>query len=120
MSASAAMAQVNVRMQRDLKERGDATLALVGSSPAVIIRQLWQALAEGGEAYQRIMRALVKADVAEEAAVAGTSLLQASTLFEGLGTALGLDLASFVPDTRPTSEVLEDIEWELLEERGLA
>ena len=120
MSTSAAMAQVNVRMQRDLKERGDATLALVGSSPAVIIRQLWQALAEGGEAYQRIMRALAKADVAEEADAADTSLLQASTLFEELGTTLGLDPASFVPDTRPTSEVLEDIEWEQLSERGLA
>ena len=51
---------------------------------------------------------------------ADTSLLQASTLFEELGTTLGLDPASFVPDTRPTSEVLEDIEWELFEERGLA
>jgi hypothetical protein len=37
-----------------------------------------------------------------------------------MGSALGLDPASFVPDTRPTSEVLEDIEWEQLSERGLA
>lgn len=121
MAASSAMAQVNVRMQRELKERGDATLALVGSSPATIIRQLWQLLSEGGESYQRIMRVLTRADVAEDAPEAAESpLYRASHLFEDLGASLGLDLASFTPDTRSTAEVLEDIEWELLEERGLA
>ena len=120
MSASTAMAQVNIRMQRSLKERGDATLALVGSSPAAIIRQLWQALAAGGDAYQRIMQVLTKADVAEASPATDSSLCRASSLFEELGASLGLDPASFTPDIRPTSEVLEDIEWELLEERGLA
>ncbi len=118
MTTTSAMAQVNVRMRRDLKERGDATLALMGSSPAIIVRQLWELLAEGGEGYQRVMSVLAKAN--DVPAAGQSSLYQASHLFEILGASMELDPASFVPDTQPTTEVLEDIEWELLEERGLA
>jgi len=53
------IAQVNVRMERSLKERGDDTLRLAGSTPARIIRQLWECLASGGDTYERVMAAIL-------------------------------------------------------------
>lgn len=114
---TAAIAQVNVRMPRQLKERGDATLALAGSSPVKVIRQLWERLAEGGEAYERVMRALAPdEDVADEGFLIGRS----ARLFEDIGSSLGLDIAAFQPDVRPEREILEELEWERLKERSLA
>lgn len=117
---AANVAQVNVRLDRGLKERGDATLALAGSSPVKIIRQLWERLASGGDAYERIMEVLSPHQDAVAEVDPHQLVMRSSSLFQGLGAALGEDLSSFEPDLRPMSEILEDIEWELLEERGLA
>lgn len=116
----ATIAQVNVRMNRDLKERGDATLSLAGSSPAKIIRLLWQRLAMGGDAYERIMGVLdpTQAEVVEDDS--HQVVAHSMGLFAELGASLGVDPSTFKPDTRPTAQMLEEIEWELLEERGLA
>lgn len=117
--ADATISQLNIRMPADLKERGNATLALVGSSPARIIRKLWERLSEGGEAYRAVVSVL-ESDTSTSAMGEDESLARASRLFEDLGATLGLDLASFEPDARPMTEILEEIEWEQLTERGLA
>lgn len=117
---AASMAQVNVRMDRELKEQGDATLSLVGSSPVKIIRQLWEYLASGGDAYGRIMEVLCPTQNADTLEDPHRFVMRSASLFQELGNSFGLDLSAFEPDLRPTSEVLEEIEWELLEGKGLA
>lgn len=117
---TAAIAQVNVRMDRELKERGDATLSLVGSSPAKIIRQLWECLAAGGDAYERIIGALCPVQDVAPAADPHQRIMHSASLFWDFGASLGEDLPEFEPDPRPTLEILEDTDWELLKEKGLA
>ena len=116
----ASVAQVNVRMDRELKEQGDATLSLVGSSPVKIIRQLWERLATGGDAYERIMEVLGPPQDEADVENAHQLVVRSGDLFKEFGNSFGLDLSAFEPDPRPTSEVLEEAEWGLLEERGLA
>ena len=114
------VAQVNVRMDRDLKERGDATLSLAGSSPVTIIRQLWKRLALGGDAYERIMEVLRQPQHATPAAEAHQRVMRSASLFGELEAVLDENLPAFEPDTRQALDILEEAEWELLEERGLA
>ena len=121
MTSQTAIAQVNIRMPRELKERGDATLSLVGSSPAKIIRLLWERLAEGGEAYERVVAALsAGADASVSVTQSSAPVQQSASLFKNLGASLGLDIDAFEPDARPENEVLEALEWERFEERGLS
>lgn len=40
--------QMNVRMDRQLKEAGDAVLAHLGMTPSQAVRELWQYLTENG------------------------------------------------------------------------
>lgn len=112
--------QLNVRLPRELKERGDETLALVGSSPAKVIRRVWTCLAQGGAAYDRLVAALGAADEAGAAASKDSPLEHATGLFESLGSSLGLGISSFEPSALDEKELLESIEWERLAERGLA
>ncbi len=114
-----ATAQLNVRMDRELKERGDATLSLAGSSPVKIIRQLWECLASGGDAYERIMEVLCPPNDATSAVDPHQCVMRSVSLFEELGASFGVDLSAFEPDPRPTSKILEEVEWELMEEKGL-
>ena len=115
-----ATAQLNVRIDRELKARGDATLSLAGSSPVKIIRQLWECLASGGDAYERIMEVLCPAQDVAPVVDPHQRVMRSASLFEELGASFGEDLPAFEPDLRPTSEILEEVERELLEERGLA
>ena len=41
-------AQMNVRIDRQLKEAGDAVLASLGMTPSQAVRELWQYLTENG------------------------------------------------------------------------
>ena len=111
----ATIAQVNVRMNRELKERGDATLSLAGSSPVKIIRQLWECLALGGDAYERVMEVLCPAQDAGAVDDPHAIVARSASLFKSLGESFGGDLSTFEPDPRPASEILEEAEWELLE-----
>ncbi len=40
--------QMNVRIDRQLKEAGDAVLAQIGMTPSQAVRELWQYLTENG------------------------------------------------------------------------
>lgn len=113
------IAQVNVRMDRGLKERGDATLALAGSTPAKIIRQLWECLASGGDAYERVMEVVLPAQEKATVDEAHHAVQRSAHLFGELGESLGLNASTFDPDLRPEKDILEEIEWELLAEKEL-
>ena len=52
------MAQINVRIDRSLKDEGDAVLAEAGISPTRIVRDLWAKLAQRGTALDEVAAAL--------------------------------------------------------------
>lgn len=56
--ASRPVAQINVRIDRDLKAEGDAVLAEAGMSPTSIVRSLWTKLAQRGTALDDVVAAL--------------------------------------------------------------
>lgn len=51
-------AQINVRLDSDLKHRGDAALAEIDVSPSDAVRALWGAMAEHGKAATALRDAL--------------------------------------------------------------
>ena len=52
------VAQINVRIDRSLKDEGDAVLAEAGISPTRIVRDLWAKLAQRGTALDAVVAAL--------------------------------------------------------------
>ncbi len=68
---SAAMAQVNIRMNADLKARGDEVLTRADVSPSQLIRAVWAKVAQGRESLDQLVRVLA-ADVKAIDAVDGT------------------------------------------------
>lgn len=116
---AAEVVQLNVRLPRALKEQGDATLALVGSSPAKIIRQVWTRLAEGGEGFERLADALSDARDSDQTDEFLAPIERATKLFEGMGGRLGLDISTFEPSGLSDHEILEQADWDWLVERGL-
>lgn len=52
------VAQINVRIERSLKEEGDAALAEAGLSPTQVVRDLWSKLAQRGTAIDQVVEAL--------------------------------------------------------------
>ena len=112
--------QLNVRLPRTLKEQGDATLALVGSSPAKIIRQVWTCLADGGERYERLSNVLSDSQVTTQDEELFAPIERATRLFENMGERFGLDVSTFEPSALSEHEILEQADWERLVERGLA
>lgn len=113
------MAQINVRINRDLKEAGDAVLARLGVSPSQIVRDLWAKLAEHRDAPQQVLDALqLDTRTAEEQAEIDRKLAiieRATTRFEEFGKRYGLNVA----DCRPlTDDELEEARWEEYLERG--
>ena len=59
---SNAMAQINVRIDKDLKLAGDAVLVGEGISPSEVVRALWNKLAQHGEALDEVKRVLFGGD----------------------------------------------------------
>lgn len=56
--ATSSVAQINVRIERTLKDEGDAALAEAGISPTQIVRDLWGKLAQRGDAFDEVMQTL--------------------------------------------------------------
>ena len=52
------VAQINVRIDRKLKDEGDAVLAEAGLSPTQIVRDLWGKLAQRGTSLEEVIEAL--------------------------------------------------------------
>lgn len=60
-------AQINVRIDRELKRRGDEALAGVGVSPSRAVRMLWERLAACSHSPQDVLRVLDSAGASEAA-----------------------------------------------------
>ena len=118
-------AQLNVRMNPEVKAAGDSVLALYGVSPSELIRALWEKISLGEEAFAQVVKALVATPAAgtrrtidsELGASNVASLIrQRQASFEH---ELGLDPATYIP---LSMEELEDLVYEdyleQLDERG--
>lgn len=55
-----AMAQLNVRMEPQLKAAGDEVLARLGITPTQLVRALWMKVSRGAEAFDQIVDALAQ------------------------------------------------------------
>ena len=118
-------AQLNVRMNPEVKAAGDSVLDLYGVSPSELIRALWEKISLGEEAFAQVMKALVATPAAGTRRTIdselGTSnvaslIRQRQASFEH---ELGLDPATYIP---LSMEELEDLVYEdyleQLDERG--
>lgn len=54
MASTALTSQINVRMNKDLKERGDAGLSSLGVTPTEVIRRVWELAASGGAGLKKL------------------------------------------------------------------
>ena len=92
-------AQINVRLDRALKEAGDAELARMGISPSQIVRALWERLSLGGERLAEVRRVLFRADeaVGEDWPASPEALDRLDRSWDQFAMALDLDLSSFAP-----------------------
>ena len=118
-------AQLNVRMNPEVKAAGDSVIDLYGVSPSELIRALWEKISLGEEAFAQVVKALVATPAAgtrrtidsELGASNVASLIrQRQASFEH---ELGLDPATYIP---LSMEDLEDLVYEdyleQLDERG--
>lgn len=99
-----ASAQINVRLDADLKRSGDAALSSAGITPSQAVRALWQlaaSLADRPGALQDILspgRARAEQREREKAAKHKLELIdQGSQLFAAVCRESGIDLAKVQP-----------------------
>ena len=97
-----AQAQINVRLDRELKEAGDRELERMGITPSQAVRALWEKLACGGadaEAARKLLAEQPKP--AQEMSAAQKRKLEVmeeiKQSWQDLADTLGLDLSTFVP-----------------------
>lgn len=62
MGKASPMTQMNTRIERELKQRGDAVLARAGFSPSEAVRALWEFAAAHEREPQAVARALAVED----------------------------------------------------------
>ena len=118
MPATPTSTQLNVRMEPELKASGDAVLLNYGISPSQMVRSVWKAVSQGGDALKRVMEALEDSPVSvpvnsSDSAVRGTQL------FSEACKQLGISGTSYVPDARPWRELREEAIEDRLSERGI-
>lgn len=99
------MAQVNVRMERKLKQRGDAALAEVGISPSDIVRALWNKVALRGAALDQVKRLLFSSDEVQVVPEDASPVREGWALADEFYQSMGYDLAQ-VPCTDQSWEEL--------------
>lgn len=129
MAASSSV-QLNVRLDPDIKDRGDSILDMMGYSPAEAVRAVWGAAAAGGGLLDDLKSLLERGSSAYQANRVGrTDQALAAARDEAVEHAAGLyeeALHSVGIMTVPPAnegddaELLRDALWERLCERGLA
>ena len=109
------MAQLNVRMDPELKAAGDSVLDLYGVSPSELVRAIWDKVAHGKEALQQLIEVLVK-DPAVGSPRTSKTTSNGMTLpewaawrQEEFAKEMGLDPSTHVP---LTDEELEELLYE--------
>lgn len=118
-TGAAGMAQLNVRLDPELKAAGDSVLDRIGISPAQLIRAVWAKVARGAEACDQLVAALAQEPSASVGLAGSAGPLAGDGSFgresgrmariqarqEALAGELGLDMSLLVP---LTDEVLEE------------
>ena len=111
--------QLNVRMNRSLKESGDDALTTIGLSPTQAVRALWEKAAKRGKDLDEVAALLLpKPKTTGEA----PSLDSSARLREEINEFYrqhGID-PTIIRDYRDDNEVLADALYERMVERGLA
>lgn len=122
MGASAT-AQINVRIDRELKEAGDRELERLGITPSQAVRALWEKFSEGGRGSEDARRALIGmgraagAGTAQKAKLAALDRFGASQRsFTQMLEDAGIDPYTF--EAMEDEEVLEARYEHLLEKYG--
>ncbi len=122
MSDSQATVQLNVRMDRTLKESGDATLQERRISPSEIVRALWGKLAQRGSVAEEVLQVVLDDDSGdandsiERVAIAA----RGTQLFSEGCERLGISASSVTPDQATWKDIREDAISARLGERGVA
>ena len=116
-----ASVQLNIRMDRSLKEAGDKALAQIGLNPSQAVRALWEKASLRGEDLEEVSALLRGRDKQQEkdASRADDALLASWTLVEDTLASYGMTYtpAGDSPDDRA---MLEEALYERLVERGLS
>ena len=114
--------QMNVRMDEQLKRKGDAVFAAAGFSPTQVVRRVWEFAAEHGD-NPALIREVLTAGLAHSREIVATNtareLEEAASVCSRLREQLGLKPPDTLeaPDYR---EMRERALYERMAERGLA
>lgn len=109
------MAQLNVRMDPELKAAGDSVLDLYGVSPSELVRAVWEKIARGGTALIQVAETLTKEPTAGKPKVAKNDRDEMNFTdwvewrFNAFAAEVDLDPSTFVPHT---DEELEELLYE--------
>ena len=101
-AANPAPAQINVRLDRELKEAGDRELERMGITPSQAVRSLWEKLARGGADAEAVRKLLIVQDEPEQEMSAAQKrklevMEEIKQSWQDLADTLGLDLSTFKP-----------------------
>jgi hypothetical protein len=98
--STARSTQINVRLEPQLKQAGDAALTEVGLSPSEVVRSVWSAMAARGERRERLLELLGQHEAAsaEDARTQRMRLVERiASRYEGLGKYASVDPHSLPP-----------------------
>lgn len=113
--------QMNVRLDSELKRRGDEALERRGISPSAIMRSVWSVLAEGGEQSRELFQLLDGGSSpasSRDAKIAAAQ--QGWSLYRTAMAAAGYHEAALTRGVVPSDdELLEEALFEKMSERGL-
>lgn len=123
-ASTPASVQMNVRMDAELKQRGDAALQSLGFSPTKAVRALWSLACGGSQELDELKRMLDlgrAADSRADVAVDDAALREGWSLYGSALQQVSASGRACPASPGPTDEeLLEESLWERLEEKGLA
>ena len=116
---ASAQAQINVRIDAEVKAAGDRVIESLGLSTSEVVRMLWRKLAEGEREARKILDELGQEPEEARQAEIDRKLAALNGIEAGwksFANLVGLDLSTFVPMTE--EEIAEDRYAYLLEKYG--
>lgn len=114
---TAAVQQLNVRLNADLKRSAEDVLSFVGSSATEVIRALYAKIACGAADYAKVMEALRVENVGSTRD--DSVLMEGWSITEAFYRSVGIDASSLSREDRPWDEVYAEAMDEHFHEKGL-
>lgn len=114
---SAAVSQLNIRLDSHVKESGDAVLKRMGITPSELVRALWAKISEGMEGCEEVLDVLkpTKAGAADDPMGKGAAFIARIEARKAALAALVVE-DSLAPSPMSDDE-LEDALWEEWQDR---